>query len=158
MMIPDTFDEITPIWLTNILHKAGVLRKAQITSVRCGEAAGGLAVTGLVSRLHLTMDRTEDGAPASIVAKIRNPSFTGSSETYEREVRFYRELASAITLPIPHCYYAAFQDGRLVLLLEDLTDVRPGHPLTGCDFRQARAVLTGMGRLHGHWWESSSLS
>jgi len=152
-MIPDSFDEITPAWLTDVL--ADTLGGARVLSIRQTAAAGGLGVTGLVCRLELTLDRP--GGPAAVIAKVRNPEFSGGPGGYAREVRFYTELAAGFDLPVPRCFHAAIDGGRFVLILEDLTHLRPGHVLGGYDSAQARDVLDAVATLHGRWWESAHL-
>jgi hypothetical protein len=58
------------------------------------------------------------------------------------EVRFYREVENA---PAPRCHYAAIEDdGRVLLVLEDLTRGRPGDGVLGCSLDDAVRVLERM--------------
>lgn len=74
-----------------------------------GEGEGFMA--GL-ARLHLHFDGREPEAPETLVAKLPSPhaELRAAGELlgmYEREVRFYSELAAAVPLRTPRCYFAA---------------------------------------------------
>ncbi len=152
--IPATLDELDPAWLCRALD----LPEGAIAQVHPGPAAGGIAIAGQVARLRL-VPAPGVRTPASVVAKIVNPDWQATRELYAREVRFYRELAARHPLPVPTCLYADIdpEDRGFVLLLEDLSDARPGHRLDGFDADEARLVLQALARLHAGWWESGAL-
>jgi Ser/Thr protein kinase RdoA (MazF antagonist) len=52
---------------------------------------------------------------------------------------------------------AAAKNRRYVLLLEDLTPMRPGDQLAGLDPEGCRQVLGTIARLHRHFWQSERL-
>lgn len=171
MMIPNRVEELTPEWLTEALRSGGVLgagaRVVSVEAERLGEGAGFI---GQLFRLRLTyagdaVSTTASGAPASIIAKM--PTLDAGSRTlaqmyglYEREYRFYTELADEITFRTARCYYA---DGdaaseRYVLLLEDMgVHGTPGDQVAGCTAEQAHLALTELARHHALWWGSPRL-
>jgi len=157
--IPKILDDLSPAWMTRALRFAGVLSSDQcVVRVARGRGAGGIAVTSCVARLTLEYAPVDSPGPRSLFAKVVNPEFADGDHG-AREVRFYRDLAADLNLPVPHCHYADVDDdSRLfVLLLEDLTDANPGHPLEGCDREQAEALVDGIARFHAAWWESDRL-
>lgn len=68
--------------------------------------------------------------PSARAAVRRTARRTGA---YEREVRFYSELAAGCLLPTPRLHDARFDaaDGGFVLLLDDLRDARAGDTHAG---------------------------
>lgn len=78
---------------------------------RLGEGQGFL---GDVARVGLELDRDEAGAPRSLIAKLptstnrRNRGFAQMNGAYEREIRFYQELAGRAGVRTPRLYYGAF--------------------------------------------------
>ena len=160
MRIPLELDGVTPAWLTGALRSTGVLGQDEsVVGVEPGEAAGGIAVTGLVSRLALDVSPRSSRAPRSMFIKLPRPDRRDHFEGCQLEYRFYRELAARFRLPVPGCLYAELdvEDRRCVLLLEDLSHADPGHPIEGCDESQARRVMLELARVHARCWESEAL-
>ena len=75
---------------------------------------------------------------------------------YERELGFYREMASRVSFRVPAFYYGDLDldTGRFILLLEDLAPARPYDILGGVPPEEARLVVQDMARHHAMWWES----
>ena len=76
--------------------------------------------------------------PATLIAKSavgapENRQMAMAVGCYEREVRFYEEIAPRPGVRVPGCLAADLdgETGEFVLLLEDLTDVSAGDQLTG---------------------------
>ncbi|MBN3508859.1 phosphotransferase [Mycolicibacterium nivoides] len=99
----------------------------------------------------------EEGGPASVVLKVAatDPSSrqTGLAlGLYEREVRFYTDIAPALVPgPVAPCYHAAIdtQTGAFDLLLGDAVPALVGDEIRGATAEQASAALTELGRMHG---------
>jgi aminoglycoside phosphotransferase (APT) family kinase protein len=158
--IPDSIDEVTPAWLTEVLRADGAIDDESVVGFSSGRAAGGIAITGVVRRLKLEYDRPAPRAPASVVVKIRNPAFESVGRHYLTEVAFYRDLAAELDLAVPRCHHAAIDEAgeRFALVLQDLTGLRPGHPLDGMDEASTRALLDALADLQAAWWESPRLA
>ena len=79
--------------------------------------------------------------------------------SYEREVRFYQNMAKGSLLPIPTCYYADVdaESGWHVILLEDLSPASPVPQGTACSPDQARTAVRHIAQFHAHWWENPIL-
>jgi ecdysteroid kinase len=112
---------------------------------------------GEVTRLHLGYEGA--GGINSVIMKSPSPSETNRNvanafRLYEREVLFYREVASRLGPLVPGCYFAQYEKetGNYVILLEDLHDYRPGDQVLGCDAEEARLGLDVLARLHSMWW------
>ncbi|MEV6286913.1 phosphotransferase [Kribbella sp. NPDC051770] len=78
--------------------------------------------------------RREPAAPGSIPDRL---------QMFTREVRFYRELGSAVGVRVPACFLAEEHHGATHLELEDLSDWR-----LGADPVEAARLLAG---LHRRW-------
>lgn len=156
---------LTPARLTVLLRQAGALKRAEIesfTQERLGEGAG---FTGQLNRLHLRYAGEANGAPASIIAKSSSTdpdvlAFMKRIRLYEREVRFYAELAATAGLRTPRCYHAACNPdtGECLLLLEDLDVARPGDNVAGSPPAEVAVVLRELASFHAAWWEHPRLA
>jgi hypothetical protein len=102
-------------------------------------------------------------APASIVGKFPSDDPTSRATgialgNYEREVRFYEQLAPALTIRVPHCFHAEFDPATsdFVLLLEDMAPSEQGDQLAGCSVDIAASALEQIARMHiAHWGDES---
>ena len=70
---------------------------------------------------------------------------------YEREVRFYSDIAPGLDGPIAPCYHAGFDagTGAFHLLLGDAAPAVVGNEIRGATVEQARLALSELGRVHG---------
>ena len=102
--------------------------------------------------------------PASVVVKL--PSEDEQSRAtgialriYEREVGFYREIASTVRIRVPHCFHHRIDvaTGDFVLVLEDCTAAQPGDQIEGCTLEAAETALVALADLHWPRWNDPSL-
>lgn len=107
-------------------------------------------------RVRLTYVDADAGAPESVVLKVAasDPMSrqTGSAlGLYEREVRFYGDVAPRLGGPIAPCYHAAVDTatGVFDLLLGDAGPAVVGDEIAGATTEQARIGVVELGRLHG---------
>ena len=70
---------------------------------------------------------------------------------YEREVRFYTDIAPGLGGPVAPCHHAGFNadTGAFHLLLGDAGPAVVGDEIRGATDEQAKLALTELGRLHG---------
>src|SRR3984885_13609566 len=94
--------------------------------------------------------------PESVVLKVAatNPVSrqTGAAlGLYEREARFYQDVAPGLGGPIAPCYHAAVDTstGVFDLLLGDAGPAVVGDEIAGATAEQARLGVVELGRLHG---------
>lgn len=154
---------VTAGWLTAAL--GSVVGDASVTGVRRERIGTGLV--GQSVRFTLSWDRARTGLPRTVVGKFPSPDARSRERgrtggEYEREVRFYSELAGRAAragLHVPACHVAAYDSGSgdFTLLLEDLAPARPGDQLVGCDVGQARAALAEAAALHAAYWDDPAL-
>lgn len=138
--------ELTAEWLTEILG-------APVTDFAV-ERIG----TGQMSecyRVALTYTAAARG-PASVVLKVAaaDPSSrqTGMAlGLYEREVRFYADIAPRLTDgPVAACHHAAYDPatGAFDLVLGDASPATVGDEIRGATVQQATLALRQLGRVH----------
>ena len=161
--IPDSPDAITPGWLNAVLKNTGSTKNASVTSFaksRIGEDEGFTG--GSLFILRIQYDQFERDAPHSLVVKL-SPSDAELRAAFKvangREVQFYTELAPQNNLPVPRCYFGAFDalTGASILLLEDLTNFRRVEFSIGCGPEDAEHVVRVLAKIHAHWWNSPRL-
>jgi len=145
---------LTPGWLSSVLD-------SDVSGITCERIGDGLV--GL--NLRVRIESSDELAPTSVVIKL--PSLDDTSRAtgvalrnYEREVKFYAEIASTVDIRVPHCHRGWWDEatGDFVLVLEDMAPAAQGDQITGCDVDKAHAAVTELARLHGPRWDDPSLS
>lgn len=116
--IPTRAEELTPEWLTAALRSRGVLKESRVIGYETEGLGEGEGFVGSLVRLDLELDREEVGAPATLIAKFpiavdQNRMMGEMLGAYEREIRFYEELADQVPLSKPRCYFAAMDPSPL---------------------------------------------
>jgi hypothetical protein len=139
--------DLTAEWLTATIGSGEV---SDFTFERIG--------TGQMSecyRVTLAYADGQDG-PAAVVLKVAaaDPSSrqTGlAMGLYEREVRFYTDVAPGLSGPVAPCHHAAYDPatGMFDLLLGDAAPAIVGDEIGGATIEQAMLALTQLGRVHG---------
>ncbi len=138
--------DLTAAWLTANLGAGTV---ADFTVERIG--------TGQMSECYrVQLSYTEPRGPESVVLKVAatDPASrqTGAAlGLYEREVRFYQDIAPRLGGPIAPCYHAAVDPstGVFDLLLGDAGPAVVGNEIEGATMEQAKLAVVELGRLHG---------
>lgn len=164
LSIPVAFEEITPEWLTHALRATGVFVSGSVTSVEPQRIAVGGGFTTQVARCRVAYDSAAASAPPSLIVKLppADPvtrAFINRRGVYEREVRFYEELAQAVPVATPRRFYSATDPlaGNYILMLEDLAPARVGDILGGGTAEDHLVVIEEMAKLHAGWWNSPRL-
>ncbi|WP_238994578.1 ecdysteroid 22-kinase family protein [Mycolicibacterium chubuense] len=107
-------------------------------------------------RVALTYANGDEAGPASVVLKVAaaDPSSrqTGlAMGLYEREVRFYTDIAPGLGGPVAPCFHAAYDPstGVFDLLLADAAPAVAGNEIRGASAEQAHLALAQLGLVHG---------
>ena len=149
---------VTPEWLT--ASWLGDVLGCDVTTMIVHRIGDGLV--GL--NLRIAVDTSATNAPDSVVVKL--PSIDETSRAtgvalrnYEREVKFYRQVASTVDIRVPHCHHADLDDtsGDFVLVLEDMAPAEQGDQLAGCSPETAELAVRELARLHGPRWDDPDL-
>lgn len=158
-----TPEEVDASWLTGALRGSGAIVDAEVVSF-IAESVG----TGQVGhnvRFTLIYDRSEPTAPTTVVAKFPSPDETSRATgvavgTYEKEARFYRDLARTVDISIPFCHRVELdEETRLsTLVFEDLAPAEQGDQIAGCTVEEAVLVVDQMPALHAPLWGDPALT
>ncbi|MGV0036444.1 MAG: oxidoreductase family protein [Candidatus Azotimanducaceae bacterium WSBS_2022_MAG_OTU7] len=109
--VPFSLKDITVDWFTMALRESGVINGEQVVSFTyniIGEEAG---FNGEVAIFKLEYSDQNSGVPGSMVLKIptalKNRTLGQTMGLYEKEIRFYRDLESSVSIRTPRHYYSA---------------------------------------------------
>lgn len=143
--------DLTPAWFSDVLN-------ADVIEVMA--APIGVGLVGLNVRCQLV----GTGAPPSVVVKLPSADPTSRAtgvalRNYEREVKFYDQIASTVDIRVPRCHHSSWDaaTGDFVLVLEDAAPCRPGDQIAGCTPAQADVALVQLARLHAPRWGDATL-
>jgi aminoglycoside/choline kinase family phosphotransferase len=134
-----------------------------VTSVSAAAVTGGYLASTV--RLFPRYDGEAPGAPRSLVVKspavAEQPrAVAGWLGLYEREVRFYQELAPALDVRTPRCLHAELDAAAesFLLVLEDIGDATVHDQDSGCPAPDALLALGQVARLHAAHWNDAALA
>ena len=167
--LPTTTSEITAEWMTAALRGSATIGPdVTVESVSLDAAGAGVGFMGEVAKVGLHYRGNAAGAPATVVAKFptQSPeirSMMHPTRIYEREHRFYAEVAATSPVRTPAVYHVTCEPAdepaaeRYMLLLEDLSSLTLGDQVTGVTPTQARAALVGLAAHHARFWNGANL-
>jgi Ecdysteroid kinase-like family len=140
-------EDLTREWLAAALG-TGPIDALSIESIGTGQMSES-------RRVMIDYARGPDNGPPTVVLKTasadQNSRSTGVGlGIYDREVRFYRELAPRLGGPLAGCHFAVIDPGEgwFTLLLEDVSPAVQGDQIAGCTVEQARLALQALAKLH----------
>ena len=146
-------EDVTSEWLSSVL--GGDV--GHTTAQRIGDGHIGI-------NLRMAMPDAEPELPRSVVVKLPATDETSLTTAamlrhYERETRYYTELASTVDMRVPTCFYGDWTaaTNAFVLVLEDMAPAAQGDQLTGCTLEQARDAVRELAKLHGPRWDDPTL-
>lgn len=148
--------DLTAAWLAAVIG-TGPIADFSVERIGTGQMSG-------CYRVRLSYAEA-DGGPESVVLKVAATDAV-SRQTglalglYEREVRFYGDIAPRLGGPIAPCYHAAVDSstGVFDLLLGDAGPAVVGDEIAGATIEQARLGAVELGRLHGPLLGDASLA
>ncbi len=161
--IPCRLVEFTPELVSGALERNGI--EATVTDVRLEPIGTGEGFLGELARLHLEYPSGGSTGPRTLVAKI--PTADEGLKplgimlgVYEREARFYDELAAEVRVRVPTCFYNEWDNEteRYALLLEDVGDETAGDQAAGASLEQAHAAMLAAAGIHGRWWKNETIT
>ncbi|OBH90710.1 phosphotransferase [Mycobacterium sp. E2989] len=142
--------DLTAAWLSAAIG-AGDIDDFSVERIGTGQMSECYRV-----RLNYAGGAATPDRPGSVVLKVAATDPV-SRQTglalglYEREVRFYGDIAPRLGGPIAPCYHAAVDTstGAFDLLLGDAGPAVVGDEIAGATTEQARLAVVELGRLHG---------
>jgi len=163
---PKRIEDITAEWMNWAMQESGVSRRASVGQIEITSiGGGGVGYLSGVARVLLTYDQEESGLPASVVVKL--PSATPSNRelgdswnAYEREARFYQEIAPHSPVRLPRCYLSVLDpdNGDFILIMEDVSGNTFRDQVKGLTVEQAHAAIQTIAPFHAHWWNHPALA
>lgn len=143
MNLPNSSDAISTAYLESLLRNYSRDSYQAISDFSIQPLDKGTSG----SKLYVVLiNRASGSEPLRFVLKL---------EGGEKEVFFYRDLASRLPVDVPRVLDARIlDDGRSWLLMEEITDVKDGLAWDEVDYK---AVLSGMARLHSKFWARTYL-
>lgn len=163
--VPVVTEDASPDYVTDVLRDAGVIGEA--TSVvdvgheRIGEGVGLMCT---LARLTLGYDGPADEAPSSVILKVpsnlpENRAVGDHFGFYEREGRFYQDVAESLVVCTPRCFgnHIDVDRNEFALLLEDFGGRTMVSQVDGMDVDRATQALEALALVHAQWWNAPAL-
>ena len=155
-------DDVTPEWLSEVLHAAGELPEdSRVTDIEATPV--GTGQVGDSIRFTLTYEGTP--GPPTVVGKFPAADETSrgaaaATRTYEVETRFYQQLRDRVSIRTPRPYVALIdlEANEFVLLMDDLAPAEQGDQLTGCSVDAAALAVDEAAKLHAPVWGDATLA
>lgn len=158
--IPDSIEEVTADWLTAVLQHAGAIdcRVSTVESTHFGEGVGLLS---FMLRCRLHYDAPHGDEPASVIIKLepegeRYRESVEYSRGFEREIRFYRDLAPQTPIRVPRFFYGDYDKHRAVIVLEDVGHLTSRNQIHGLQNSETVAAARQIARLHAKYWNNDT--
>lgn len=152
--------ELTAQWLTSSLRDAGILGAEDAVSGFTSQTVGaGIGIMGEIVRLTLVYQNHDRRPLNTVIAKFatsvaENKAVAAGFAMYEREARFYTDLAPLVGDVAPTCYHVDYdaETNDMVILFEDLADYLSGDQEAGISLTDARLALAAVATLHAKTW------
>ncbi len=147
-------EDVTTDWLSASVGK-------NVTGFDMEQIGVGVGILGRLYRVSMT---TDDGGSVSAVAKFptlddgARMNVVAPLRFYEKEVRFYEEMAKDTPLATPRVLASSFhpESGDFVLLLEDCGSRRMEDQIAGCPVADAYTAVDALVDMHAKWWNSDA--
>ena len=148
---PRTLDDVTATWMAAALGVG-------IDSIDVQPIAAGEGFMGQLARVRI--DSTDPDAPTSVIVKLPTSDPGGRmigdmSRVWEREHRFYAELAPLMQIRVPAALVNIAEPPCLVL--EDLSPAVAGDHVAGATIDQAERAIDTLAQFHAAWYEQPLL-
>jgi ecdysteroid kinase len=155
-------DEVTPEWLTHALRSGGIIKEASVTSIKKEMLGEGKGFLSSVLRVSIGYDKEEPGAPSSVVVKIEPEEgefhdFGEELNVFEREIRFYRDVAQNVPVRLPVIYYTVGEPPAYSMVMEDLSSFTPGDQVIGMHTAQVMDTVEIIARIQAVYWNNNAL-
>ncbi len=163
--IPSTTGEASPEFLTRALRSGGFIRSdTSVAEIEHEPIGIGVGIVGQVARLNLRYRGDARDAPSSVVIKLpsnlpENRAIGDHFKFYEREGRFYREIAGKMPVRVPLCYWNHVdpKTNSFALVFEDMSGRISISQIAGASPYRASQALGAIAGLHAAWWNSPTL-
>jgi len=162
--IPRTLDDVDAAWVDAALKEGGALKSASVSMIEPEPIGVGVGLLGDLLRLQLHYDGDDEDAPSTVIVKLPSHHEANRAQGmlfgfYEREIRFYRDVAPGVRIRVPRCYWSGMDPdaGLFALLLEDFSTLQMADQVAGVSPDRAMAAVRSLARFHADWWETDDL-
>jgi aminoglycoside/choline kinase family phosphotransferase len=151
--------DLSAEWFTDLLRRTGDLDgDTAVVGVHMETIGEGASMMSALARARLTFDAVT-GAPGSLIVKVPTTDehrlfIAVNTKFYEREVRFYGELAGDLPVAVPRCLFAEIDPAtsRFLLILEDVGHLRQVDQVEGCGWDDAVTAVQALADFHAPNW------
>lgn len=170
-LMPKSASEVSAEWLTEVLRNSGKLDiKAKVSNVAVEAGSAGVGFMGEVARLTLDYSERSPDLAETMICKFPTQqeqvkAMLRPTRIYEREHRFYLDLAGLSPLRTPFVYHVTCNtsidemvEEEYVLLMEDFSDLTLGDQVVGVSPDRAGVVLSDLAAHHAFFWNERGLS
>jgi len=154
--IPTSMHEVTDQWLIDILSSQQAFADDPISSVDRQSVGDGIGQVGEFNKVVVT---TESSKQSTLFLKLRAPiegmhAVALRYKMYEKEVRFYNELAAQMDVRTPEVYYADYdpETENVALLMEFLDGWHSPDQITGASHNQTLAAIKQLAAINAPYW------
>lgn len=160
---PTSVDEISAPWIEEVLQAAGAITDSRIAGVELQPIGADVGFLSRMALVRVSYDGPVSDAPASFVVKLEpaEGAFRDAereTRAFEREVLFYRDVASHLNLRLPRVYHSLFSPEASVLVMEDLSRLTSGDQVRGMRHSEVLATVRQIARLHAAFWNNDRLA
>src|SRR5574341_482725 len=155
-------EQITAKWITHALREGGVLKEASIKRIERNILGEGKGFLSSVVRVRIGYYTDDKDAPRSVVVKIEPESdefrgFGDELNAFQREIRFYREVARNVPIRLPILYFSVDEPPAYSMVMEDLSSYTPGDQVIGMHSEQVMVTVEILARLQAGYWDNFAL-
>ena len=154
--IPKSMQDVTDQWLIDNISAHPDFANDRITSVNREPVGEGI---GQVGEFNRVMVETESAQKISLFLKLRAPvegmhAVALRYKMYEKEVRFYTELAQQMSVRTPKVFYADYEPAteNVALLLEFMDGWHSPDQITGASHTQTVAAIKQLANINAPYW------
>jgi aminoglycoside/choline kinase family phosphotransferase len=156
---PTKPEDISSQWLNEALQAGKAIPDTiSVTGFDLEPMGEGVGMMSSMSRIRLNYSQQTAEAPQSLVIKFvaENETNRAVAETYnlyEREVRYYQQLADQTEARSPRIYSAYIDDeSNFHLLMEDVSNYRMGDQVIGATAEECELCINELAKLHSPFW------
>ncbi|MHA2038340.1 MAG: phosphotransferase [Promethearchaeota archaeon] len=125
----------------------------------CGAGKGFLSD---LARFKITYDTESTLLPETMIVKMPlafRAIVRSSSNFYEREIRFYNEVAPKSPIRFPKVIYSDYdlEANRYILILEDCSQYEMTNQQEGLNYEQTKQIIRAIADFHARWWDAEDL-
>ena len=158
--IPASMQGVTDRWLIDVLGAHPDFADDPISSVARQSVGEGI---GQVGEFNKVVVETQSARTTTLFLKLRAPiegmhAVALRYKMYEKEVRFYNELAAQMNIRTPKVYYADYDPAteNVALLMEFLDGWHSPDQITGASHDQTLAAIGPLAAINSSYWNRTA--